>query len=366
MVGRARAAPGHGEAGCRTSDAVVDVGEHCGCAGPDEAAVTRRAALGDAAHVSTALPGWSRGAWAQTQQLEVQVPCRRPLGRAAAPRLRRHSVDRGTVVMALMAAMATVCTKLLAVDQRPRHGPPDVIFAVTPRTQLLLQGLAQRAAQARRAALQDELTSEPLRKMDALPDTNVSSAGVRALKSPRKVSTGYEHAALLRVPPVSTSRHALLADARGVGRVVRQLEADGRDVISDAEVEMRKVAAQMLERSFQPAWVREAREAKSMPRSHAVRPVTDAATAHVRPPVPTIPRAAPSVSSGEGEDVVSHAIAEADLQFEKARQAERAKSRAAQKAHLQQVSVIAHTLLSPSVPPPPSPCLSLLQEQTHV
>ena len=291
------------------------------------------------------------------------MPCRRPLGRAAAPRLRRHSVDRGTVVMALMAAMATVCTKLLAVDQRPRHGPPDVIFAVTPRTQLLLQGLA------RRAALQDELTSEPLRKTGALPgeDTNVSSSGVRALKSPRKVvSTGYKHAALLRVPPVSTSRHALLADARGVGRVVRQLEADGRDVISDAEVEMREVAAQMLERSFQPAWVRAARQAKSMTRSHAVRPVTDAATAHGRTPVPKIPRAAPSVSSGEGEDVVSHAIAEADLQFEKARQAERAKSRAAQKAHLQQVSVIAHTLLSPSVPPPPSPCLSLLQEQTHV
>ena len=173
------------------------------------------------------------------------APTPRRGGRSA----RRAS--RGTVVLAFMAAVATVCTKMLALDQQPprQHGG----WAGTERDGVrgaLLQAQAlRRSALAGRARARQELIFEPLRKIyqGALGEQN----GTRmVLQSPLIVDTSYAHYRTPHLPPLTP--HTVLAASRSFGAAV---ERDGEYALVDAGLEIRRVAEQMLLPQFQPRWL---------------------------------------------------------------------------------------------------------------
>lgn len=155
-------------------------------------------------------------------------------------------VSRGTVVMALMATIATLCTKMLAVDQRPR---PQEALART-----LLRTLAHRKDLAMRAVHQ-ELIFEPLQKIydDEVGNRIMGKNSSKiSLASPLILDNSYKQYSTPHLPPVPMTRNDLLADARSVGDT---LEVYGTQALEGTELEVRKVAEQMLVSQFQPEWL---------------------------------------------------------------------------------------------------------------
>ena len=167
--------------------------------------------------------------------------------RGAGPR----RTSRATTVLALMAAVATTCIKMLALNQQPQQtGGKDA--ASVPAGLLLLQAQAQRrsrlAVHARAAG--QELIFEPLRKIYGNP-LGKSNGTRLELQSPFIFDQSYAHYSTPRLPPLTP--HTLLAGSQSFGAAV---ERDGEYALQNAGLEIRRVAEQMLLPKFQPDWLR--------------------------------------------------------------------------------------------------------------
>ena len=156
--------------------------------------------------------------------------------------------SRGTVVITLMFTVATLCTKMLAVDQRP----PQQEGAYRGTAQLHRKAMAQRAAR-------QELMFEPLQKIrGAVENANLQvNASAISLSSPLIFESPYKqfsrHYSTPHLPPLPMQRDVLLADVRSI---VQALEIDGLKILKGTELEARAVAEQMLVSKFQPMWLR--------------------------------------------------------------------------------------------------------------
>jgi hypothetical protein len=184
------------------------------------------------------LPGTS------SETVLLVAPTPRRVGRSA----RRAS--RGTVVLALMAAVATMCTKMLALDQQPRrqHGGWAGKERAGTRWALLQVQALRRIALEGRAQARQELIFEPLHKIHHEARGENSTRVV--LQSPLIVDTSYAHYRTPHLPPLTPTN--VLAASRSIGAVV---ERDGEYALKDAGLEIRRVAEQMLLPQFQPRWL---------------------------------------------------------------------------------------------------------------
>jgi hypothetical protein len=149
---------------------------------------------------------------------------------------------RSTAVLTMLVTIATLCTKMLSVDNQ------QGTMNVSPRRQALLQRLMRHKLRAQREAHQEELMFEPLYAIHS--EKNSSKI---FLQGPLVVDKSYKHYAVPRLPPLPTKRNEILEDARSLEQTMDRV---GNEVIADTELEMQRVAKQMLVLKFQPAWLR--------------------------------------------------------------------------------------------------------------